>query len=53
MRATEGRFAKILDVQNKNFTVETCTKCKYSDFFKGDTRTLGNIFDFFYELTPN
>lgn len=47
MRAVGGRFAKIFDVQNKKFTVVTCTKCKYSEFFKGDTSTLGNIFDFF------
>lgn len=47
MRATGGNFAKIFDVQNKKFTVVTCTQCKYSEFFKGTTSTLGNIFDFF------
>ncbi len=47
MRATGGNFAKIFDVQNKKFTVVTCTQCKYSELFKGTTSTLGNIFDFF------
>ncbi len=47
MRATGGNFAKIFDVQNKKFTVVTCTQCKYSEFFKGTTSTLGNVFDFF------
>lgn len=47
MRATGGNFAKIFDVQNKKFTVVICTRCKYSEFFKGTTSTLGNIFDFF------
>lgn len=47
MRVTGGNFAKIFDVQNKKFTVVTCTQCKYSEFFKGTTSTLGNIFDFF------
>ncbi len=47
MRATGGAFAKVFDVQNKKFTVVTCTRCKYSEFFKGTTSTLGNIFDFF------
>ncbi|MCP4552415.1 MAG: GTP-binding protein [Bacteroidetes bacterium] len=47
MRATGGNFAKIFDVQNKKFTVVTCTQCKYSEFFKGTTSSLGNIFDFF------
>jgi uncharacterized protein len=47
MRATGGAFAKVFDVQNKKFTVVTCTQCKYSELFKGTTSTLGNIFDFF------
>ena len=47
IRTTGGNFSKIFDVQNKKFTVVTCTQCKYSEFFKGTTSTLGNIFDFF------
>ena len=47
MRATGGAFAKIFDVQNKKFTTITCANCKYTEFYKTDSSTLGNIFDFF------
>ena len=47
IRTTGGALAKIFDVQNKKFTTLTCTRCKYTEFFRGDTSTLGNIFDFF------
>ncbi len=45
--ATGGGFAKIFDVQNKKFTTVTCTQCKYTELYKADTSTLGNVFDFF------
>ncbi|NOZ13193.1 MAG: GTP-binding protein [Acidobacteria bacterium] len=47
MRATGGRFAKIFDVQNRKFTTITCTRCRYTEFYRGETSTLGNILDFF------
>ncbi len=47
MAATGGGLSKIFDIQNRKFTVVTCTKCKYSELYKGQTSTLGNIFDFF------
>ncbi|MGM0462808.1 MAG: zinc ribbon domain-containing protein [Fibrobacterota bacterium] len=47
MRATGGGFSKIFDVQNKKFTTLTCNNCSYTEFYKGSTSTLGNIFDFF------
>ncbi len=46
MRATGGALAKIFDVQNKKFTSVTCTRCRYTEFYKTDTTTIGNIFDF-------
>lgn len=46
IRTTGGRFSKIFDVQNKKFTAVTCTKCQYTELYKGTTSTLGNIFDF-------
>ena len=46
IRTTGGRLAKLFDIQNKKFTVITCSRCKYSELYKGDTSTLGNIFDF-------
>lgn len=46
IRTTGGALSKIFDVQNKKFTSVTCTQCKYTEFYKGTTSTLGNIFDF-------
>jgi uncharacterized protein len=47
MRATGGRFAKIFDIQNKKFTTVSCTRCGYTELYKGTTSTLGNVLDFF------
>ncbi|MBZ4683063.1 MAG: uncharacterized protein PWP46_176 [Fusobacteriaceae bacterium] len=44
---TGGGLSKIFDVQNKKFTTVTCTRCKYTEFFKAETSMLENIFDFF------
>ncbi|MEG0895637.1 MAG: zinc ribbon domain-containing protein [Oscillospiraceae bacterium] len=47
LQATGGNFAKFFDVQNKKFTTVTCTKCRYTEFYKADPDDLGNILDFF------
>ncbi len=47
MRATGGALAKIFDVQNKKFTMISCSRCGYTEFFKKGSNALGNIFDFF------
>ena len=47
MRATGGALAKIFDVQNKKFTTVSCEQCRYTEFYKADSSTLGNVFDFF------
>jgi len=47
MRATGGAFAKIFDVQNKKFTTVSCTKCGYTELYRGRTSGIGNVFDFF------
>lgn len=46
-RATGGAFAKIFDVQNKKFSTVSCTRCRYTEIYRADTSTLGNVFDFF------
>lgn len=45
-RATGGFLTKIFDIQTKRFTTVTCTHCKYTELFKCDQSTLGNVFDF-------
>ena len=47
MRATGGILSKIFDVQTEKYTSVTCTKCKYTEFYKAPTRALSNLFDFF------
>lgn len=47
MQATGGTFTKLFNIQNKKFTSVTCKRCTYTEFYKGSTSTLGNIFDFF------
>lgn len=47
MRATGGAFAKIFDVQNKKFTVVSCTQCGYSELYKRSSSAFGNVLDFF------
>ncbi len=46
IRAAGGFWSKIFDVQGKRFSSVTCSHCKYTEFYKTDTRTLENIFDF-------
>lgn len=46
-RATGGIFSKIFDVQNKRFTTVSCSQCHYTEIYKTDSSTIGNIFDFF------
>jgi len=46
-RATGGFLTKIFDIQSKRFSTVTCTRCKYTEIYRADSSTLGNIFDFF------
>jgi len=45
--STGAGLSKMFDIQNKKFTAISCMKCRYTEFYKGDTSMLGNIFDFF------
>lgn len=47
IRTTGGFLAKVFDVQNVKFTAITCTRCRYTELYKADSSTLGNILDFF------
>ncbi|MDO9548168.1 MAG: zinc ribbon domain-containing protein [Candidatus Marinimicrobia bacterium] len=47
IRTTGSFLAKIFDVQNVKFTAVTCTRCRYTELYKADSNTLGNILDFF------
>lgn len=45
--ATGTGFSKFFDIQNKKFSAVTCTRCKYTEFYKLDSSALSNVFDFF------
>ena len=45
--ATGGGLTKFFNIQNKKFTTVTCTRCWYTEMYKTDTSTLGNVLDFF------
>ena len=47
IRVAGGFWAKIFDVQNRRFTAVTCARCGYTEFYRGESSTLGDIFDFF------
>ncbi len=46
IRTTGGALSKFFDVQNKKFTVISCSRCGYSELYKKTTSTLGNVVDF-------
>ncbi|MBP7507242.1 MAG: zinc ribbon domain-containing protein [Prolixibacteraceae bacterium] len=46
IRTTGGALAKFFDVQNKKFTVVSCTRCGYSELYRRTTSTIGNVVDF-------
>ena len=45
--ATGGGLTKFFNIQNKKFTTVTCAQCRYTEIYKTDASTLGNILDFF------
>ncbi len=47
IRAAGGFWTKIFDIQSRRFTTVICSKCRHTEFFQADSKTLGNIFDFF------
>ena len=47
VRVSGGFWSRIFDVQNKKYSTVSCEKCGYTEFYKGSSSTLGNIFDFF------
>jgi predicted nucleic-acid-binding Zn-ribbon protein len=47
MRGADGFWSKIFDVQGQRYSTVTCTRCKFTEFYKAPTSMLGNIFDLF------
>ena len=48
MRVAGSFWTKIFNIQNKQYTSVSCTKCSYTEFFKDQPASgLANVFDFF------
>ncbi|MCF8364076.1 MAG: zinc ribbon domain-containing protein [Prolixibacteraceae bacterium] len=47
IRTTGAGFTRYFNIQNRKFTVVSCTRCGYTEFYRG-TRTSGgsNVLDF-------
>ena len=45
--ATGGGLTKFFNIQNKRFTTVTCTRCSFTEIYRTETSTLGNVLDFF------
>lgn len=43
---TTGKWSRFFDIQNKKFTTVSCTRCGFTEIYRGDSSTLGNVFDF-------
>ena len=48
IRVAGSFWTKIFNIQNKKYSSVSCSKCSYTEFYKGQrSSTIGNIFDFF------
>lgn len=45
--STGAGLTKFFNIQNRKYTAVTCRDCSYTEFYKGETSTLGNVLDFF------
>ena len=43
---TTGKWSRFVDIQNKKFTTVSCGQCGFTEIYRGDSSTLGNVFDF-------
>jgi predicted nucleic-acid-binding Zn-ribbon protein len=47
IRVAGGAWSRMFNIQNKKYSAVSCEKCGFTEFYKGDATTLGNVFDFF------
>ena len=48
IRVTGSFWTKIFNVQNKKYASVSCSKCFYTEFYKGQSSSrIANVFDFF------
>ncbi|MEM8486442.1 MAG: zinc ribbon domain-containing protein [Bacteroidota bacterium] len=44
---TGGGLSKFFNVQNRKFTTVTCIRCQFTELYRTESSTLGNVLDFF------
>jgi len=44
-RQSGSGLASMFDVEGLRFTTVSCTRCSYTEFYKGDSSVLGALFD--------
>ena len=47
IRTTGGGLSRFLNIQNNKFNTLSCVKCGYTEIYRTDSGTLGNILDIF------
>ena len=48
IRVTGSFWTKIFNIQNKKYSSVSCSKCCYTEFYRGQPSSgLANVFDFF------
>lgn len=45
-QATGGNFSKLFDIQNKKFITVSCSRCGFTELYRGETSDGWNILDF-------
>ncbi len=46
IRTTGKGFTRFFNIQNREFTTVSCTKCGYTEFYRGDGSGISNVLDF-------
>ena len=43
---TGKSWSRFMNIQNRKFTAITCTKCQFTEFYKGTSKGLESVIDF-------
>ena len=47
VRTAGGAVSAIFDLSNKKFTSVTCSRCRYTEFYRTSSSNLEQVLDFF------
>ena len=46
LRAAGGFWTKIFNIDSRRFTTVSCTRCQYTEIYRGASSRLGHVLDF-------